>query len=104
MQTPKKEDQNLRSFFNFLIIEKGLSKHTVNAYKTDIKGFIKWINKNNKESLFNIKESCVNQYISYLLQNFRKNIKYIKNKIKSHNNDIKSLKIISSSNKHKIRL
>ena len=51
MQTPNKEDQNLRSFFNFLIIEKGLSKNTVKAYETDIKGFIKWINKNNKQSL-----------------------------------------------------
>ena len=49
MQTPNKEDQNLRSFFNFLIIEKGLSKNTVKAYETDIKGFIKWINKNNKQ-------------------------------------------------------
>tara|TARA_B100000945_G_C20401199_1_gene607421 strand:- start:756 stop:1646 length:891 start_codon:yes stop_codon:yes gene_type:complete len=66
MQTPNKEDHNLRSFFNFLIIEKGLSKNTVNAYENDIKGFIKWINKNNKESLLNIKESSVNQYISYL--------------------------------------
>ena len=66
MQTPNKEDQNLRSFFNFLIIEKGLSKNTVKAYETDIKGFIKWINKNNKQSLLNIKESSVNQYISYL--------------------------------------
>ena len=66
MQTPTKEDQNLRSFFNFLIIEKGLSKNTVNAYKNDINGFVKWINKNNKESLLNIKESSVNQYISYL--------------------------------------
>ena len=66
MQTLNKEDQNLRSFFNFLIIEKGLSKNTVKAYETDIKGFIKWINKNNKQSLLNIKESSVNQYISYL--------------------------------------
>ena len=66
MQTLNKEDQNLRSFFNFLIIEKGLSKNTVKAYETDIKGFIKWINKNNKQSLLNIKESSVNRYISYL--------------------------------------
>ena len=84
MHTPNKEDQNLRSFFNFLIIEKGLSKHTVNAYETDIKGFIKWINKKNKESLFNIKESCVNQYISYLFS--------LKLKSSSVNRKISSLK------------
>ena len=84
MQTPNKEDQNLRSFFNFLIIEKGLSKNTVNAYQTDIKGFIGWINKNNKESLLNIKESSVNQYISYLFS--------LKLKSSSVNRKISSLK------------
>ena len=84
MQTPKKEDQNLRSFFNFLIIEKGLSKNTVKAYETDIKGFIKWINKNNKQSLLNIKESSVNQYISYLFS--------LKLKSSSVNRKISSLK------------
>tara|TARA_B100001287_G_scaffold37062_1_gene26483 strand:+ start:367 stop:1257 length:891 start_codon:yes stop_codon:yes gene_type:complete len=84
MQTPNKEDQNLRSFFNFLIIEKGLSKNTVKAYETDIKGFIKWINKNNKESLLNIKESSVNQYISYLFS--------LKLKSSSVNRKISSLK------------
>ena len=66
MQIPNKEDQNLRSFFNFLIIEKGLSKNTVKAYETDIKGFIKWIDKNNIGSLLKIKESNANQYISFL--------------------------------------
>ena len=84
MQTPNKEDQNLRSFFNFLIIEKGLSKNTVKAYKTDIKGFIKWINKNKKQSLLNIKETSVNQYISYLFS--------LKLKSSSVNRKISSLK------------
>jgi len=84
MQTPNKEDQNLRSFFNFLIIEKGLSKNTVKAYETDIKGFIKWINKNNKQSLLNIKETSVNQYISYLFS--------LKLKSSSVNRKISSLK------------
>ena len=84
MQTPTKEDQNLRSFFNFLIIEKGLSKNTVKAYETDIKGFIKWINKNNKQSLLNIKESSVNRYISYLFS--------LKLKSSSVNRKISSLK------------
>ena len=84
MQTPNKEDQNLRSFFNFLIIEKGLSKNTVKAYETDIKGFIKWVNKNNKQSLLSIKESRVNQYISYLFS--------LKLKSSSVNRKISSLK------------
>ena len=84
MHTPNKEDQNLRSFFNFLIIEKGLSKNTVKAYETDIKGFIKWVNKNNKQSLLNIKESSINRYISYLFS--------LKLKSSSVNRKISSLK------------
>tara|TARA_B100000614_G_scaffold15347_1_gene12758 strand:+ start:488 stop:1378 length:891 start_codon:yes stop_codon:yes gene_type:complete len=84
MQTPTKEDQNLRSFFNFLIIEKGLSKNTVNAYETDINGFIKWINRKNKNSLLNIKENSINQYISYLFS--------LKLKSSSVNRKISSLK------------
>ena len=84
MQVPTKEDQNLRSFFNFLIVEKGLSKNTVNAYKTDIKGFIKWIDKNNIGSLLKIKESNANQYISFLFS--------LKLKSSSVNRKISSLK------------
>ena len=66
MQSPKKEDQNLRSFFNYLIIEKGLSNNTIDAYETDLNSFIKWINKNKITNYLEVKESDINKYISYL--------------------------------------
>ena len=66
MQSPKKEDQNLRSFFNYLIIEKGLSNNTIDAYETDLNSFIKWINKNKITNFLEVKESDINKYISYL--------------------------------------
>ena len=68
MQSPKKEDQNLRSFFNYLIIEKGLSNNTIDAYETDLNSFIKWINKNKITNYLEVKESDINKYISYLFR------------------------------------
>tara|TARA_Y100001970_G_C14091717_1_gene780399 strand:- start:132 stop:1022 length:891 start_codon:yes stop_codon:yes gene_type:complete len=68
MQSPKKEDQNLRSFFNYLIIEKGLSNNTIYAYETDLNSFIKWINKNKITNYLEVKESDINKYISYLFR------------------------------------
>ena len=68
MQSPKKEDQNLRSFFNYLIIEKGLSNNTIDAYETDLNSFIKWINKNKTTNYLEVKESDINKYISYLFR------------------------------------
>ena len=40
-----KEDSILRSFFNYLFVEKGLSSNTVNAYKNDIYSFVSWVEK-----------------------------------------------------------
>tara|TARA_B100000925_G_scaffold214674_1_gene163967 strand:+ start:212 stop:1102 length:891 start_codon:yes stop_codon:yes gene_type:complete len=68
MQSPKKEDQNLRSFFNYLIIEKGLSNNTIDAYETDLNSFIKWIDKNKITNYLEVKESDINKYISYLFR------------------------------------
>ena len=48
MQHLIKEDSNLRSFFDYLFIEKGLSKNTINAYEVDIERFIQWLKQNNK--------------------------------------------------------
>ena len=84
MQSPKKEDQNLRSFFNYLIIEKGLSNNTIDAYETDLNSFIKWINKNKITNFLEVKESDINKYISYLFSS--------KLKSSSVNRKISSLK------------
>ena len=48
MQHSIKEDSNLRSFFDYLFIEKGLSKNTIKAYEADIERFMQWLKQNNK--------------------------------------------------------
>ena len=68
MQHSIKEDSNLRSFFDYLFIEKGLSKNTIKAYEVDIEKFIQWLKQNNKSNYLNAKEVQINKYISYLFK------------------------------------
>ncbi len=68
MQNLNKEDANLRSFLDYLYIEKGLSQNTVKAYEADISAFINWIKENTKLKLKDIKEENINKYISYLFE------------------------------------
>ena len=67
MQTSNKEDSNLRSFLNYLLVDKGLSKNTVKAYEADISSFFQWLG--NKDLKYNnLQEDHINQYISFLFQ------------------------------------
>ena len=67
MQTFNKEDSNLRSFLNYLLVDKGLSNNTVKAYKADISSFFQWLD--NKDLKYkNLQEEHINQYISFLFQ------------------------------------
>mgnify|MGYP001435031759 FL=1 len=67
MQTFNKEDSNLRSFLNYLLVDKGLSNNTVKAYEADISSFLQWLD--NKDLKYNnLKEQHINQYISFLFQ------------------------------------
>ena len=68
MQHSIKEDSNLRSFFDYLFIEKGLSKNTIKAYEVDIERFIQWLKQNNKSDYLNAKETQINKYISHLFK------------------------------------
>ena len=68
MQHLIKEDSNLRSFFDYLFIEKGLSKNTIKAYEVDIERFIYWLKQDNKSDYVNAKEVEINAYISYLFK------------------------------------
>ena len=67
MQTSNKEDSNLRSFLNYLLVDKGLSNNTVKAYKADISSFFKWLD-NEDLKYKNLQEDHINQYISFLFQ------------------------------------
>ena len=67
MQTSNREDSNLRSFLNYLLVDKGLSKNTVKAYEADISSFFQWLG--NKDLKYNnLQEDHINQYISFLFQ------------------------------------
>tara|TARA_Y100001947_G_C10344237_1_gene306878 strand:- start:2191 stop:3078 length:888 start_codon:yes stop_codon:yes gene_type:complete len=67
MQITNKEDSNLRSFLNYLLVDKGLSKNTVKAYETDISSFFRWLINKDLEYK-NLQEEHINQYISFLFQ------------------------------------
>jgi len=68
MQNLNKEDANLRSFLDYLYIEKGLSQNTVKAYKVDLLAFMSWVTDHTNSDIKNIKEDSINKYISYLFE------------------------------------
>ena len=67
MQTSNKEDSNLRSFLNYLLVDKGLSNNTVKAYEADISSFFQWLDYEDLKYK-NLQEDHINQYISFLFQ------------------------------------
>ena len=67
MQTSNKEDSNLRSFLNYLLVDKGLSNNTVKAYEADISSFFQWLDTEDLK-YNNLQEDHINQYISFLFQ------------------------------------
>ena len=67
MQTSNREDANLRSFLNYLLVDKGLSNNTVKAYEADISSFFQWLD-NEDLKYKNLQEDHINQYISFLFQ------------------------------------
>ena len=69
MNDKSKEDQYLGSFFNYLVIERGLSSNSIKAYKIDIKKFVSWLSCSNKPSFIKICESDLNEYIAFMFKN-----------------------------------
>ena len=67
MQTSNREDSNLRSFLNYLLVDKGLSNNTLKAYEADISSFFQWLD-NEDLKYKNLQEDHINQYISFLFQ------------------------------------
>tara|TARA_B100000941_G_C28497322_1_gene551776 strand:- start:1061 stop:1951 length:891 start_codon:yes stop_codon:yes gene_type:complete len=86
MQKLIEEDPNLRDFFNYLYIEKGLSQNTVKSYKRDIDGFLNWSYKLRNTNYINLQEADINKYISFLFES--------KLKSSSVNRKISSLKAL----------
>tara|TARA_B100001057_G_scaffold222083_1_gene222523 strand:+ start:431 stop:1321 length:891 start_codon:yes stop_codon:yes gene_type:complete len=69
MNDNSEEDQYLGSFFNYLVIEKGLSSNSIKAYKIDIKKFVSWLSCSKKPSFIKIRESDLNEYIAFMFKN-----------------------------------
>lgn len=84
MKSVFRKDQHIVAFLNSLIIEKGLSKNTIQSYESDIYQLYQWNISKNKKRITEIKKIDTSQYISYL---FSKNLKSI-----SVNRKISSLK------------
>ena len=72
MKSVFRKDQHIVAFLNSLIIEKGLSKNTIQSYESDILQLYQWNVSKNKKSITEIKKFDTTQYISYL---FSQNLK-----------------------------
>jgi len=55
--------QLLDRFLIYLNIQKGYSPHTVDAYKSDLKDFIKFLEKANISSIENVSEGVIKKYV-----------------------------------------
>ena len=62
------KDQALRSFLDFLHIEKGLSPNTVKSYQSDLSIFLKWLSGNCNSSFKNTKSEDIELFIKHLFQ------------------------------------
>ena len=62
------KDQALRSFLDFLHIEKGLSPNTVKSYQSDLSIFLKWLSGNCDSSFKNTKSEDIELFIKHLFQ------------------------------------
>ena len=72
MKNVFRKDQYIVAFLNSLIIEKGLSKNTIQSYESDIYQLYQWNLSKNKKLITEIKKFDTSQYISYL---FSQNLK-----------------------------
>ena len=72
MKSVFRKDQHIVAFLNSLIIEKGLSKNTIQSYESDIYQLYQWNTSKNKKRITEIKKIDTSKYISYL---FSQNLK-----------------------------
>ena len=72
MKSVFRKDQHIVAFLNSLIVEKGLSKNTIQSYESDIYQLYQWNISKNKKRITEIKKIDTSQYISYL---FSQNLK-----------------------------
>ena len=59
------ENKVIDEFIDHLWLEDGLSKNTLDSYRSDLKNFSSWLNENKKCHLINVSQSEIQQYLSY---------------------------------------
>ena len=62
------KDQALRTFLDFLHIEKGLSPNTVKSYQSDLSIFFGWLSSNCNSSIENTKSDDLELFIKHLFK------------------------------------
>mgnify|MGYP003323650375 CR=1 FL=1 len=65
MKSVFRKDQHVVAFLNSLIIEKGLSKNTIQSYESDIYQLYQWNLSTNKKDIREIKKFDTSQYVSH---------------------------------------
>ena len=61
----KSVDAYLDNFFNYLMVEKGLSKNTIASYSRDLQKFINYLEKNNRADVSRVTNL---EIISFLVE------------------------------------
>lgn len=62
------KDQHLSQFLDYLWLEKGLSDHTLSAYRNDIVAFASWLNSQSVISFCDVKREHVLSYLAKRLK------------------------------------
>ena len=72
MKSVFRKDQHIVAFLNSLIIEKGLSKNTIQSYESDIYQLYQWNISKNKKRITEIKKLIrVSIYLIYSAKTLR---------------------------------
>ena len=58
-------EQQLEAFIDAIWMERGLSENTLNAYRTDINGFAKWLYSQSKQDLQHASRSQILDYLTH---------------------------------------
>lgn len=61
-----KEEKLIQQFLDYLLFERGLSINTINSYKLDLKGFVRFINEFSQQSPSSILEVTYSNIAKYL--------------------------------------
>jgi integrase/recombinase XerD len=59
------ENKIIDEFIDYLWLEDGLSKNTLNGYRFDLELFSKWLTKSLKKNILDVSQADIQQYLSF---------------------------------------